>query len=303
MTTRTRLTLTPAPTILVASLVGGCTSKVSWTEAKVDEELSQIEDNVPFCHVIEAGADVSAKAFPRANGTCGGAISGTSEHDNGVTDYEILLEGYCLTTDDGDLVLDGVLRAREVGKPSDDGPIIDRLEGSTDGPVIIDHGGEITEFELQDGLVEYGLPEAWAPGVPTEDDPDLLSVKEFALTFPDGSTTFVTDVEASRTGDMTLELTVTAGEFGVRGDYTSDLRTPEGEPLVFDLAYLNFGGSGAELQGKRGSVLTIIPEPLVPGRFDLELDGEPYKSSLDCSEGVVPVMTIGAALYTELPIY
>ena len=296
---KTRIALTFSSAILAA----GCTPKVSWTEEKVLEELTQIEENVPLCHTIPRDLASTDSSRRRVDGACGGSVTGSSEHENGVTDYEVLLSAFCLETTEGQLTVEGTLLSKEVGTPSDNGPIIDRLEWGTDGPMVFDHEGEITEVEMSDGLVEYGVPEAWAPGVPTADAPDLLSVRELSLTFPDGSTTFVADIQATRVGSAPLELTVTEGQFGVRGDYSSDLRTPEGEPLVFDLTYFNFGGSGAELLGRGDSVLTIVPEPLAPGRFDLLLDGEPFSTSLDCTEAVTPIWYLAAALYAEVPIY
>jgi hypothetical protein len=288
--------------------LGACgTPKVRWTPEEVDRQLDRIETNVPNCQVVERDAPSSARVIPgllRADGSCGGTLLGTSEHDNGVTDFEVVFSSYCVETDEGQVTLDGALRAREIGTPSDDGPIIDSLESETDGPITATHeDGSVTELELRGGKVEYGKPATWAPEAPDEANPDILTAKDGTITFPDGSVSYIRDVEVVRVGDTAATLEITSGTIGIEGEGESDLRTVEGDPLVFDVLGLGFTGGAGELQGKGDTNLVVRPNPEMPGRFDLELDGAPFERSMDCGAGLAPAMEIGFAVFLELPLY
>ena len=287
-------------------LASGCGDpKYKWTTELLDEELDRVASLLPMCEAVERGQAISRPMPSRArtDGPCGGSIEGTSEHDNGITDFELLLSGFCAQGSAGSVVLDGVIKAREVGKPGNTGPVVNALEVETDGPLTADQSGDVSSWEVVKLKVEYGQPQEGSPGVPDEANPDRISVEEFSATYADGTVSYMRNVEMTRVGPFTAAtLEITNGITGTEGIGRADMRTDEADPLIFDIGSLGFTSGLAQFEGK-GSSLSVIPNPQSPGVIDLELDGVPHSRSLDCSAAADPLLDIGFALLLELPVY
>lgn len=286
----------------VALLTGCGGKKISWDEAEVQLYLDRVVGNVLHCEAM-GPAGPAARTLPdleRADGSCGGTLLGTSEHENGITDYVVTFERFCVSSDEGDVVVDGTFLAKQIGTPSDSGPVISRAEVETDGPVTIENpDGSVLALEIE-GAVDYGYPEAWTPGIPDDANPDVGRIRSGTLTLDDGTVMFVEDVEIVRTGGLVATMEITGGRMGTEGEGTADIRTREGDPLVMETLVLT--GGTVDFEGAGGTVASIAPSPETAGVFVLELDGAELPTQLDCSAGVAPLLEAGLALLTELPL-
>lgn len=214
-----------------------------------------------------------------STGSCGGSLNVEFDHANGITDYTIGLLDFCMTTAEGNLTLNGALKAKEIGKPSDAGPVISSFSASTDGPLEITTPTDTITLVLDDARTDYGLPAAWTPGVPDADHPDVSTLKSLTATFGDGREDFVDNLRIERVGTPS-EVVITDGDVGTRGDGYVRIRTPDGDPLI--VQSLTPMGGAVELQGAGDTVLTIRPvgAQMV---FTLELDGAAFPRGVDCA--------------------
>ncbi len=315
--------------ILLASvLLVGCSGKLKLDEATVDAHLDDIDATWPLCSTQEAApssmrvvgrelSDLSWAAHAtervlgstspryRSAGSCGGSLDALSEHANGITDYELTFAAYCIHSDDGDVVVDGVVRAREEGTPSDSGPIVSALESSTDGPLTIAQGGSTMELTLDDARVQYGIPAAWAPSPPDEQHPDVLTVGGLRAVFPgdDDREDYVRNLRIERVGSTAASITIVNGQAGTSGEGHVEVHTAADDPVVFDFGQLQVTSGTVVLDGAGGSVVTLKPDPSAPGTILLTLDGVPYDRDVDCTAARIPLVEVGWALLMELPIH
>ncbi|HMV65252.1 MAG TPA: hypothetical protein PKA64_00280 [Myxococcota bacterium] len=280
-------------------------------EATVTSRLEEIGRDVPGCDV-SAGAElarvmagVGALPVPdvsTVSGTCGGTLTVTSEHANGITDYTLVAASLCAGSADGDVVLDGTIQAREIGEPSDVGPVISAFELDSEGPIAIAQGGGTIDLEIDGIRAEYGKPAAWYPEEPDAANPDVTTVDEVRITFSsDGRTEVLRGLRVERTGGSGASLTITDGQLGREGEGFANLRTPPGEPLLIDTFGLSLSGGAIELDGAKDTVLRVTPGG--SGTLVFELDGAPFPTGLDCSVGRQPMVEVGMALLVSLPIY
>jgi hypothetical protein len=309
-------------TLIVALTLVGCESKIRLDEEALELRLDRIEETTPLC-----GADNSTSALRvvsqlaqaarvaraigltdrpmSASGACGGTLEATSAHESGVTDYVLTMQDFCLQSDGGDVVLDGVVLATENGRPTDSGPIISSLEVETDGIVSLDHVDGGLEVEIDGIRVDYGYPETWAPGVPDEKNPDVTTVKEATVAYVDGDgrVDYLRDLRVERTGDFPSVLEVVKGQVGTEGEGYVDVQTAEDDPVVFNVSTLQVESGTIELHGAGGTVANIQRDPSTPGAFVVALEDGSYTRTLDCSDAVYPFVQGGLALLFELPIY
>jgi len=327
------LTATGGPAILVlaACLSAGCGEKLLvLDEATLDERLDHVDAAVPLCESAPSGEASAARLvgeewlvlaeelasgagmpFPPlmpgngSSGSCGGSLEVQYDHGNGDTDYVVTFADFCLSSADGDLVVDGTLEAFEDGKPSDFGPVVDSLELNTKGPLVITHGGETIEVTLDRARTEYGNPQAGSPGDPDAANPDVITVRSGTMVYVDHDDRedYVRDVRIERTGGTTATVTIVEGEAGTRGEGRVDIRTVEGDPLIVDIAGAAVTGGSVELLGADDTVVTLVPDPAQPGVVDITLDGEPFDRSADCTASRGPVIEAAIALLFALPIH
>lgn len=309
-------------------LLVACGGRIKLDQEVVDERLDHVDADVPLCatrdasaasalrgpaqelraaHRAERAARAMGIAPPpyRSNGSCGGSLDATSEHENGKTDYVITFSAFCMDSDDGQLVVDGVIDAREDGHPTDLGPMIEALDVSTDGPVTVAGPTGTMEITLDDAHTKYGNPSTWMPGTPDEANPDVTTVKRAAVVFVDADDRedYVRDLRVERTGVGPAVVTITSGEVGTVGEGWVDVRTAEDDPLLVDVAGVRLTGGTVEFLGSGGTVVTVQPAPGETGAFVLTLDGVPYDRDVDCTAARMPVLEAGLGLLTELPIY
>lgn len=314
----------------VGLMLAGCGEKKLLIDAEVvNTQIDRVDANVPLCSATDAGPSPmralapqlgrlpqllapiqAAKRFvPRGSlrtaGSCGGDFSVTWEHESGVTDYTAAFQALCLESDDGVVVLEGSLTAREIGTPSDSGPVISAFEARTDGPIAVLHDGKRMLVEIDEVRTEFGKPETWAPGFPDDANPDRTTLTEATVTWPDdgGRVEFARDVEIERTSGIPYTIHVRAGVVGTEGEGAVDVRTPDDDPVVFGLS-IPFVQSGAiDLLGSKQSSVRLTANPSAAGVIDIALNGEPFDRGVDCGLARQPLLEGALILMSELPLY
>lgn len=320
-------------TILALIACKGDKPKLVIDEAVVAERMEHIEANIPSCHEADSGSSAMARTGPMLQdatrtigdmvelirlvgheptmkagvstvGTCGGSLDVSFLHESGTTDYEAILADYCVTGPEGDSVYNGTVVAKEVGKSSDDGPVIESLEMSTVGAVVVTQGAQTLEITVDKVETEYGIPQAWEPAFPSADDPDRTTIGAIRVVYPTtGREDFVEDLEIERSTGLPATVTILSGRSGTVGDDVATLRTAEGEPLILDVYNGSFQGGTLEIVGAKDTLVTVTPRPGAPGMYDVTLDGVAVDQSIDCSNGEAPRSVAVQALLQALPVY
>jgi hypothetical protein len=307
--------------------LAACGGKMKLDEEAVDAQIDRITTSLPVCTSgAEAPAAARAAAIelgrlavlardlpslaqqadgrgPALNvaGPCGGELQVGREHENGVTDIVGTFASYCADSAAGQVFLNGTFVAKERGNPSDSGPVIHSLEASTDGAIEVTTGGTTLSLTVDDARVDYGVPAAWTPGIPTEDDPDVVRLGEATVTYADGAVGYVRDIRIERVGNAPAIVRILDGEAGVEGEGHVDVSTPDDDPLEVNLAGVAIEGGTVVLSGRGGTEVTLTPGA-TDGAWDVALDGAAY-DAVDCSAGRAPLVQIGLALLAELPVH
>lgn len=290
-------------------------------EAALQEGVSLVADNVPGCFAAPTNTsrtvaipavamlrELARLPWPAAgtgsSGACGGEVTVQSEHANGITDYDVLFDAFCLQSTDGDVVIDGHITGREIGTPSDSGPVISAFEADTVGELGFTSPAGSFGITLTGARVDYGVPATWEPGVPDEASPDRVVVDQIAVTLdPSGAVDVVRDLELTRVGGLSMEITITGGQLGREGESFVNIRTPEGEPVGASLGSLSLTGAGSiRLEGAEDTVIVVHPGPSA-GSFTFEVNGAAYPDRLDCGGSRQVTYDIVAALISALPLY
>jgi len=321
--------------LAVSALAAGCGDKpLVLDQATVDDRLDRLEEMVPNCESpdvatptramrtaarqmqkLSEGARLLGKASGRlppllpmagvgSSGSCGGTLDVTFEHGHGDTDYVLDFSGFCMSSDDGDIVLNGTVKGFEDGTPSDLGPVADSLEVSTDGPLEVVAEGNTMQVTLEGARTEYGNPAAGSPGAPDDENPNVTTVREASVVYVDFDERedYIHDLRVERTGGTTATVRILDGVLGTRGEGRVDIRTPEGDPLVINLLGPTVTSGTIELQGADDTVMTLQPGA-EPGMIDLTLNGAPFDRMADCSSARTPLVESVAAIFLALPIY
>jgi hypothetical protein len=298
---------TALPYLLAASALFGCKSDkptMVLDDALVSNRLELLDAELPGCRVGDPQSPPPAVfAGNGSTGTCGGDVAVDFTHESGITDYVVEFIQFCMTSPDGDLIVNGTVDAREVGTPSDSGPVISALEASTDGVVSVERGGETFDIEVTGLRTEYGLPATWAPDWPDETNPDETTIERASIRWSDGTEDYVEGVRYQRTGGLQATVRIFEGKLGREGGDFVVIRTSEAEPLEVDMLGLGIAGGALEIQGAKDTLLVVRPHDEVTGAFDLELDGTPFPDGLDCSGGREPFLQAGLAIINALPVY
>ncbi len=291
---------------LVANLIllAGCTPQWRLTEDRVDTLLDRVEESWPMCHTPAAGTAQPAAPSERSTGSCGGTLSATYEHYEGDTDWTVTLDDLCLDSEDGKVILDGVVTAFEKGMPSEHGPIHESVEVGTDGPVELMHRGSTAEVELGSLSAEFGYPDVH-PGVPDEAHPDQVMLDELLLTNlnDEGRKDFVRDVRIERTGGDIASFRVLDGRLGTDHEGYVALRTSEDDPIVLDILHSRYVSGSVELHGAGDTVLVATPDPDRQGVYSLTLNGEAHAREVDCSAAAEPITQAIFAFLVVAPIF
>jgi len=293
----------------LAALLAGCggaEATLSIDAALIDQRIDEVAEAVPLCDatgsstpearaaraiysVVRALPELAGPRTPisgtGSTGSCGGTLDVAYDHADGDTSYTALFSAFCMSSADGDVVVDGTVSAVEDGTPSDYGPIISSLSIDTDGPVEIVAAGERITVELSDTKTTYGIPDTWMPGIPDEASPDVTEVGEARVTFEGPGTEYwVEDLTAERVGPYPTNIHVTEGVLGA-AEGTVLVSTLPDDPLVISLSGLVEDGA-LVLTGKGDTTATLVPDPTQPGVASFTVNGEAHSRGLDCSSGV-----------------
>lgn len=302
-----------APLALVAT--AGCISGsgkrdygelLTIDKALVQDRIERLEAAVPACTATTAAARRTNRlpvAGTGSTGSCGGAVAVDTAHDNGITDYTLDLDAYCMSgTDAGDVVVDGVVVGQERGTPSDAGPIIDSFSLETDGPLTVDHDGPDLEITIDGVVADYGLPAAWTPDTATAADPDVTTLDLLTVHFPGGeeSDLLVGDLVVERVGTPP-QWTITEGALALEGEGYVQISTPPGEPFAF--GGVDTMSGSIVLTGADDTQLIITTSATTPMAVELELNGAPMAQGVDCSPALPFLVQGVAAAYLALPLY
>lgn len=292
-------------------------------EALVDARLDYLTEEVPYC-VGESGTarttsvDLQAalealiaslgppppdSGSQVATGSCGGGLWFWSDHARGNTDYVATFEEFCVESQEGPLVVDGVFEATEHGTPTSSGPMISAFEMRTRGPVDLKLNGEPMSLSVDRVTTSFGQPATWSPDPPTAERPDRTRIGRITLTLPDGNDLILNNLQIQNTARGPDRIEVLGGDLALSGEGRVGLRTAPGESIAVDTSRANVFEGTIELHGARGTVLRVSPRQGRPGNYDLELDGVPFHRSIDCGRGVLPVMEIALAVVSVFPSY
>lgn len=313
---------------LFATACSGGKPTLVLDEETVAERLDRIEEDVPSCHTASSASDTTTMrtaasglsgilktvrliggpgadyAGVGSTGDCGGRIDVTFEHGNGDTDYTAVLDGYCVSGEEGDVVYDGTILAFEDGTPSDMGPVISGVELATDGAVTMTQGDQTVEVTVSDVKTIYGNPSEFEPGFPEEGSPDQTRIGSVRVVFPDADREdFVENVRIERHGGVDATVTILSGQAGTVGEDRVAVRTAADDPLKVGIYDGTWTGGTLEIEGAKNTLVTVTSRDGAPGVFDLELDGEPYDDAVDCSTAEAPRSTAVWAILQVIPVY
>lgn len=273
-------------------------------EALVQDRLVRLEAVVPACTTTTG---MARRRLPVAgtgtSGSCGGEVVVNTAHDNGITDYALDMDAFCMSgTEAGDVLVNGLVVGQERGTPSDAGPIIDSFSLDTDGPLTVDHDGPDLELTVDGVVADYGLPAAWAPNTATAADPDVTTLDLITVHFPGGeeSDLLIGDVVVERVGTPP-QWTITEGALALEGEGYVQISTPPGEPFTFG-GVESMSGS-IVLTGAEDTTLVITASASSPMAVVLELNGAPMAQGVDCSPALPFLVQGVAAAYLALPLY
>lgn len=221
-------------------------------------------------------------------------------HASGVTDTQLDFQNYCVTGVSGDTVYNGVVKAKEVGTPTTNGPLITSHQLATVGALTIQPGDPTATLEvtLTGGRTVYGVPGDPAiasPATPTVGAPDKTTVSSIVIketTTAGVRTHTISNLAISRSGTASsASVSITGGRY-VRPDGTTvDIRTPDGLPAVVDITTGELLNGSIELRGANNSVAAIEPGTTARN-FTVTVDSNaPLTDAFDCSGSTTPVET------------
>lgn len=249
-----------------------------------------------------AGLDVQLIAGNGATGSCGGSLDVGYDHGDGTTVYTLVFADFCASGDVTDVTMNGTVVGKEIGTPSDDGPVISAFELDTEGPLAVAYDGGGFEVTATGVRSEFGNPSTWQPASPDADNPDVTRVRNvtFESSDPEIPDMVIRGLEWERPGPA-RDIAITTGVVGARDDGHVRVSTPPGELLVIDP--LRPVGGAVILEGADDTQVVARPVAGEALSFELEVEGAPFEQGLDCSETSGVGLEIGVALLGALPIY
>lgn len=297
---------------------GGQSPTLVLDEALVNTRIEQAGAAVPGCDttggaemVLRAIAEVAAvRQSPPpeattliADGPCGGQAFMGSTHENGSTDYTVAFSAFCTNSADGAVTLDGSVYGRQVGTPSDDGPVISAFEASTPS-LVVGQNGQTIEIVVDGARVDYGNAGTWEPAEPDDAHPNRFQVTHAQASFSaDGREVVLDDLTMLGTGTYAAPvLEITGGQLGDAGEGFAVLATPPGEPLTLDPLNLRVTSGAVVMNGADDTSLRVDVDDNNPGVFSFTLDGTALPLGLDCSQARGPLVSVGLALLSGLAL-
>ncbi len=311
---------------------GGGSSQAEITPDKVVATLDSIEEVVPTCSTTAQKASfvgtaklmgdlltvsrslavdqkqAQIKVQSKVSGSCSGtpgSATVSSEHENGVTEYQLVFANYCSQGPNGNAFYNGEVQAKEIGTPTDNGPLISELRMEAENLEVKPNGdvGDTLLVSVKGARTSYGNPSTWAPDAPTSDSPDQSSVDRVRITNTTRNEVHQLDnVELVRVGGNSATVDVTGGRYTNPEGETVSVGTPVGQPLQVNLGNGEVTGGMVELVGGNDTVAQITP---VAGtlRVNINVNGEPLGTSLNCDNAEQQLGETINMLFQQLPIY
>lgn len=308
---------------------GGGAAKAVISEESLTDAVGRIGETTPYCTTasglsetarvaLENTARIAAiaetarlageadTAAPRASygydvsGNCPtnpGKFSYGYDHASGVTKIEIDFQDYCVTGPQGNTYYDGKVKTREIGTPTDSGPRISAVEMSTDGPVVIQPGGDPTvAITISGGKTTYGTPSTWEPAVPTTDAPDRTTfsrVTAIETTSTETRTHTLSNITLKRSGTLeNASIEVTAGQYRGPDGKVVDVRTVAGDPARVNVQTGEFLGGTITLGGANSTEAIITPGA-TPRSVSVQINEGPVQDDVvECEDAATPISTL-----------
>lgn len=281
-----------------------CTPDSSYTQAarslmSSTAKIADVADTVRIAS--ESGPAPKATSYIYdVSGNCAtapGKFVVDYSHSSGTTTTEIDFQDYCVTGSEGETYYDGVVKTREIGTSTDSGPRISALEMSTDGPVVVQPGGEPTiAVTITGGKTTYGTPATWTPGVPTESAPDRTSITKVTAietTATETRTHTLSNISLKRTGSLeNASLEVTAGQYRGPEGKVVDVRTVAGDPARVNVETGEFLSGSIVLVGAENTEAVITPGSTSRSVSVQVNDGAVREDAVACDEAEEPVSTL-----------
>jgi hypothetical protein len=299
---------------------GGATNAAVVDETSVNKSMVFVEETIPGCQMVEAteiaagvmgsrtisnqsGALVSlfntlaaARNQTTENltsiaiepqiieGDCGGTMTITSAHLDGVTTVTLLCNNFCSpdeTTDPpGEIKINGKLIVKEVGTPSDLGPVISKYTAATEGELTVVTDADQVSLTLNNFAYTFGSPGV-EPGVPTQSNPDQVTMGQLTVNFVTQNRVItIANLNATsyESGDNDV-IAMSSGRFSISDKGYVDVSTSQ--PLIMNSDGDLVSGE-VVFEGANDNVVTVTSGG-ESGTFSLKLNGEPMDKGMDCS--------------------
>jgi hypothetical protein len=295
---------------------GGTTGAAEITSATVEEALTWIEDTVPGCTVVNSQASAAQKAAAQATGAlgevlalirdarklptgratelaaqtfagdCGGTLMVDSVHLNGVTTYTMNFSNFCSTdtsvTPPQQSMATGTVVAKEIGTPSASGPIISSGSLETDELTLVT-GSETMKLVLNNATVTYGVPGTWSPGIPTQQNPNQLTIDQVTVNLQSQDRVHtLTNVSAtgyeSGANDV---VNISGGRYSTTNHGHVNISTSS--PLLVNIDTGQIMGGTLTFTGANGGVAEVTAAGDGSATGTITVNGTALGSGLDCS--------------------
>ena len=204
-------------------------------------------------------------------GTCGGRAFFIGVHEDGDTTGTLTFEDYCYEDAvSGESTVNGEVDLVQDGTPSPTGPIVDEVRAFSSELNLVSTGGGQISIAFKGFTYHYGNPEPWTPGLPTEQNPDVLEVELFLVR--NDLTGAVSKLEnfhvSGYKDDLGQDIVSGSGRIYFPAYGYVDLATVDGSPLVVDRIAFATGQPSITagqlvLTGTDGVTLTLTVGDLV----------------------------------------
>lgn len=315
--------------IWVEDVAPGCVTEAPAVPIElVMKSITQAEELVTLVStktIPADAADSKSAAAPRAiiAGPCGGSVTVTSDHADGSTDYQMAFSQYCMAVPapvamlsaersidgaatkvvaDDELLIDGIVNARQVGKPSDFGPLVSELNSSFKD-LALTVGADRTVVSVDSAKTVYGTPFlSWLQPAPTEADPDKFSVSKVTMDFETrGTVDVVRSLSGTRWGPTDAAIVdINAGSY-VRGETGEAFNIATPSTIVVNIEQAEWVSGEVDLLGADNTGMTVAPGDST-GTYTVVLNGD-ATGSADCADGQEPLEHIVDLVVDQLPIY
>ncbi len=294
---------------------GSSEKKMELSEQTISETMSLIEKSVPGCRVVDVSGSMTSApvvrmksaikknvalasisqlpAFPGViEGDCGGEMKIESVHKSGNTTSSFIFNSFCFYDDSTGVseavIINGKFITTEEGTPGDFGPTIHGAKAKTDGKISIQMSDETISLSL-DANISYGVPGLWEPDMPTQANPDRLTVKQASIDMPSsGISHTLKDLRAeSWISEGNEIMGVNSGRYSTGKEYVAIYTSQD---LVMNEWGDIIGGKLA-LEGAGGDVLEISAGAQ-SGFMQIEKNGVRNNQDLDCSGMALPVLDL-----------